>query len=316
MRFGGFLRSLLVCALLVGCGDDDAGVDAGGGRDAGGGGDASGGSDTGSIDAATGDSAIEEDAGSGVPLVPTLPEVAGDCPDFTQDRIEVMGLPINVLGGGGTDRGPLVITWHGTGGSGATSVAQLTGPVRDAILAEGGMILAPSDDGTERGGFSPNGVWYETSDLAVADQLVACAVRDRNIDPTRIYVTGCSAGGIMGAVMTVQRADYVAAAFLNSGGLLFRMPIRSDWAPSVLTMHGGAGDVVVVNFQSLSNTMTQAVSVAGGTAIDCNHLSGHCRAPNDLRASGWEFVSAQRYGEPSPFAAGPGPDFPDYCELR
>ncbi|MEM6959085.1 MAG: hypothetical protein AAF645_25615, partial [Myxococcota bacterium] len=257
----------------------------------------------------------EVDAPTGPP-VPVLPEIMGDCPDYAEGTITVMGLDVEVRRGAPSDvPGPLVITWHGTGGTGNQSIRQLTNPVEAAILAEGGMILAPNDDGEERVGRSPNGVWYESSDLQVADQLVACAVRDANIDPARIYVTGCSAGGLMAGAMTGLRSGYVAASYLDSGGLLFPAPFETAYTPSILTMHGGPDDIVIVSFQTLSLRIARQVAAAGGSAIDCNHLSGHCGAPSDLRMAGWDFVRVHRYGEPSPFPDGPDESFPEYCAV-
>ena len=49
------------------------------------------------------------------------------------------------------------------------------------------------------GDCSPSGTFvFCTGDFDIVDQLVACAVKNRNVDPHRIYSMGCSAGGLIG----------------------------------------------------------------------------------------------------------------------
>ncbi len=50
----------------------------------------------------------------------------------------------------------------------------------------------------------------------LVDQLVACAVRDHNVDPRRIYTTGCSAGGLFAAALGAARSRYIAAVAPDS----------------------------------------------------------------------------------------------------
>jgi hypothetical protein len=109
---------------------------------------------------------------------PTIPSPSGACPDFTSGTQTILGLETDILAGNpGATKGPLLFTWHGTSSSGTVALNfQLPSSVRDDITAQGGLVIAPNDDGTVREGTSPNGVWYETSDLEYADHIVACAV--------------------------------------------------------------------------------------------------------------------------------------------
>jgi predicted esterase len=187
------------------------------------------------------------------------------------------------------------------------------------VVARGGLVIAPNDNELEREGFSPNGVWYDDSDLEYADHIAACAVRDHNIDPRQIYVTGCSAGGIMASAMAVKRSSYVAAAAPNSGGLVttFGVALQDPTrVPAVLTMHGGADDTVTVNFGETSGRLDDFIVGAGGFAVDCDHGSGHCGAPGELQVVAWDFMNAHPFGTaPSPYAGGLAGDFPAYCAV-
>jgi predicted esterase len=268
------------------------------------------------------DGSTDHDAGIGTDATPTLapiiPEPAGECPTFASGEQTIMDLETDILAGvPGAEKGPLLVTWHGTGGNGSWALIQLPRSVRDDIEAQGGIVIAPNDNGEARVGYSPNGVWYETSDLEYADHIVACAVRDHNVDPRRIYATGCSAGGLMAAAMAVKRSAYVAAAYPESGGLVTTVGVALQdptRVPAVLTMHGGPADTVIVNFQETSGRLLDFIKLAGGFGVDCNHESGHCGAPTDLREYGWEFVESHPFGTaPSPYAAGLPASYPDYC---
>lgn len=254
---------------------------------------------------------------------PIIPQPTGDCPDFTAGNQNIMGLDTVILAGTpGATKGPLLFNWHGTGGNGDQAMRQLPQSVRDEIVAMGGLVIAPSSNGQMREGQDVTvglNVWYSIGDLKYADQIVACAVQNHNIDPKQIYVTGCSAGGLMTGVMSILRSNYVASAATNSGGILgvpdFEDPSR---VPSAMTMHGGAGDNVIVNFGDTSHNYQNALKAAGATTvIECNHMIGHCGAPQDLYVSAWEFLKAHPFGvSPSPYAGGLPGTFPAYCQLQ
>jgi hypothetical protein len=200
----------------------------------------------------------------------------------------------------------------------------VTATHREENLGEGGHNNAPRSNGQNRGGFTPNGVWYEGEDgeggdLAWADHIVACAVANHNIDPYRIYTAGCSAGGLMSGGLALKRSGYIAAATPNSGGIivgdttLLQDPER---VPSVLTMHGGPQDVVIVNFTQTSALFDNVVLDAGGFAVDCNHMGAHCVAPEPLLEAAWVFMKAHPFGtKPSPYAGGLPAEFPKYCSV-
>jgi predicted esterase len=256
-------------------------------------------------------------------LDPIIPEPSGACPEFRTGTQTILGLSTEIVAGEPTDTpGPLLFTWHGTGGSGRQALLQLPQTVQRDIVARGGIVIAPSDNGQVRAGTDVTivlGVWYDGADLAFADQIVACAVQNHNIDPRQIFVTGCSAGGLMAGVMSLERSSYVAAAAPNSGGItapLFSIEDRTR-VPAVMTMHGGAGDNVIVNFGDTSRQLASVLGPLGSFIVDCNHNSGHCGAPASLHEKAWEFLLAHPFGtQPSPFASGLPSDFPDFCAVQ
>ncbi len=123
----------------------------------------------------------------------------------------------------------------------------------------------------------------------------------------------------MASGLALKRSNYIAAATPNSGGIVFGgAELLQDPArvPAMLTMHGGAADTVVVNFGVTSATLNNIIVGAGGLAVDCNHMVGHCAAPLELREAAWAFLDAHPYGvSPSPLEGGLSDEFPDYCSL-
>lgn len=264
-------------------------------------------------------------AGTGGGMVtgePTIPEPMGECPTFESGSQTVLDMETEmVVGAMGATKGPLLFVWHGTGGSGTQGLFQVPQSVKDDITSRGGIIIAPSDNATTRAGqdvtFFLN-VWYDGADLDYADHLVACAVRDHNIDPRQIYVTGCSAGGLMTGVMALTRSGYVAAAAPNSGGVTAPTWMLGDpnHVPAIIAMHGGTNDNVFVNFGDTSRAYGDQMVAAGGFFVECNHMVGHCQAPSDLYEKAWDFMKAHPFGvTPEPFAAGLPDDYPDYCAI-
>jgi predicted esterase len=331
--------SIVIASVLAACGgDDEASAGAGGGSgeagssgeggESGQGGQDAGqdaGDDAGDPDAGDGDG--DGDSGSGgtggsFVGEPVIPEPMGECPDFTTGRQTVLGMETDFLVGEvGAVKGPLLINWHGTGGNGNQALAQLPQSVKDDIVARGGVIIAPNDNEEVREGqdvtFILN-VWYDIQDLEYADHLVACAVQNHNIDPRQIYVTGCSAGGLMTGVMALTRSGYVAAAAPNSGGV----PTPSwmlgdpDHVPPIFAMHGGEEDTVYVNFGMTSRSLGDQINEGGGLFVECNHMIGHCLAPPELYESAWEFMKAHPFGvTPEPLEMGLPDDYPDYCSI-
>jgi poly(3-hydroxybutyrate) depolymerase len=142
-------------------------------------------------------------------------------------------------------------------------------------------------------------------------------VKNRNVDPRRIYTAGCSAGGLMATAMAAQRSTYIAAAAPNSGGFTFPQQFNSMHTPPLMTIHGAPGqDVVGVDFSMSSATADMAFKQRGGLAIDCNTGGGHCGG-GGLAGDAWKFFQAHPYGvDPEPYKAMLPAGFSPQCKLQ
>jgi predicted esterase len=264
---------------------------------------------------------------------PVIPKPSMACPELKSGTTMFNGLSVEVYAGPvGPKKGPLVFHWHGTGGQGkdvesspfgGEAMAGLPKEVRDEILAEGGIIISPTDNETVREGTDVTfllSVWYSPGDLKMADVFAACAVEQHNIDPRRIYTTGCSAGGLMAGVMAFHRSSYLAASGPNSGGFAVPgMDMLQDpkHVPATFTMHGMAGtDWVIVDFAETSAAMSSSIAAKGGFAVNCDHGGGHCAAPKELKLAMWRFMKDHPFGvSPEPYANGLPASFPSYCKI-
>jgi acetyl esterase/lipase len=249
---------------------------------------------------------------------PAIPAVTEECPAFQTGTITFMGLSgIQMVAGTkpAAPTAPMVFYWHGTGST-SGEFARMAGAVRSGVEAEGGVLV--SFQGTTGGDALSGTSVFGRGDLQLVDQLVACAVRDHNVDPRRIFTTGCSAGGLFATNLAILRSEYVAAAAPNSGGITFPQQFASDYTPALMTVHGAPGrDVVVVDFSNTSATADQNFSGRGGFVIDCNHGGGHCGGAG-LAGDIWQFFEAHPYGvepAPSPWTSGLPSGFSSACAI-
>jgi hypothetical protein len=255
---------------------------------------------------------------------PKIPAVAGMCPPFKEGTttMDFMGLKgvVFEVGAKLNGTGSLIFYWHGTGSvAGEYASSTIQAPILADLKAKGGILVSPQS-GTGTGGDCSGTATFAMDDFKTADQIAACAVKDWNIDPHRIYSSGCSAGGLQAGCMAMMRSSYMAAAVPNSGGEVF--PVAKDdpmHTASMMTIHGAPGsDVVIVDFSDTSATIDDAIKMAGGYAMDCNHGGGHCglpALPAEVAMAGWQFMQDHPFGvSPEPYAMGIPASFPKYCK--
>jgi hypothetical protein len=250
-------------------------------------------------------------------LEPIIPEPTSACPEFKSGSMTVMGSRATVYAGAKKEgTGSLLFYFYGTGKLGGVSM--LPAAVRNQITAEGGVVFALQQAKNTGGDCSGTGTWG-IDDMKVLDQVAACAVKNHGIDPKRIYTTGCSAGGLFAGCVGIMRSNYIAAVAPNSGGVTigYGKLQRPEWMPNAMTMHGGSGDNVIVNFGQTSEAYDNYVLNKGSFAVDCNHSSGHCGVPAALYSSAWQFLKDHPYGtKPSPYAGGLPSGFHRSCKIH
>ena len=223
----------------------------------------------------------------------------------------------------GDTKGALLFAWHATAGTAGAAMAGVPASVRGEITMGGGIVIAAQGNvsGSGRTDIAPPTAAWFVQDLDFADEVVACAVKNHNIDPNRIHATGCSAGGLMSGTFGLMRSQYVASVAPNSGGINYmgsRKLSDMSHGPAAFLMHGGSGDNVIVNFGETSGWFEAQNKLAANKPfmIDCNHSRGHCGAPSSLHELAWQFMKAHPYDVgASPWAMSTPMGLPDYCKV-
>jgi predicted esterase len=272
-----------------------------------------------SVPVATNDDGGSAPVDTGDALEPVIPMVSGDCPEFKSGTATIGGQSgISISAGAKAEgTGALIFYWHGTGSSATEYASMLPAAVRTEITGAGGVIISFGASKNTGGDCSGTGT-FGKDDFKIADLITACAVKNHGINPKRIYSTGCSAGGLMAGCMGIQRSNYIAAVAPNSGGITVGYGMLQDpkRVPNVLTMNGGSGDNVIVNFGQTSAAYDNWIISKGGFAINCEHSSGHCGAPAALQTSAWKFLKDHPFGtKPSPYAGGLPAGFHNTCKI-
>lgn len=289
-------------------------------------GSSSGSSDGGSSGAAEGSTSSSGGSSSGGAGVdPThLPTASGACPTFANGVVTVSAGSGTIQAQtwmGTTGGGPLILYWHATSSSATLEVP--TALDTAAVTAAGGMIVgfeSATRTGTPSGNTGDD-VWY-TSDVAFADQVVACAIQQVHVDPRHIHAAGYSAGALQSVYMWFARSGYIASVISYSGGdvTIDEAPFQdSAHAGAAIVAHGGAGvDVyATADFAAASASWETQIKQAGVLGIDCDDGQAHvyfARLSN-LKPVAFQFFQDHPFGvKPEPYATLPS-GFPSYCKI-
>ncbi|HTQ46212.1 MAG TPA: hypothetical protein VMI75_25830 [Polyangiaceae bacterium] len=348
MKTAATSMGFLLAGVIAACGGSSSGNDNGGssggsssggssGSTSSGGGSSSSGSNSSSsgsssgsgsgssagADASGSSSGGSSDGGGGTN--PThLPMPSGTCPTFANGVVTV------AAGGGmiqaqtwmGTKGGgPLIIYWHATSSSATLEVPLAFDTA--AVTAAGGMIVG--FESTTRTGTpmntTGNDVWYQ-SDVAFADQAVACAIQQVHVDPQHIHAAGYSAGALQSIYMWFARSGYVASVISYSGGdvTIDEAPFQdSGHAGAAIVAHGAPGSDVFsnVDFAMASATWETQIKQAGAMAIDCDDGQAHVYFTrlSNLAPVSLKFFQDHPFGvKPEPYTSLPS-GFPSYCKI-
>jgi hypothetical protein len=274
----------------------------------------------------TGDGDGDETSDPPPPPVPeNLPTPTGACPSFTTGNVAFSPSATAErtvklwVGDNPQPGGMLVIYWHAYGSDPIEAEYNLSGPVIDAILDQGGVVAAPyaADDVGEFPWFVVNNS-PRPDDMLLGDEIVACALEQVGIDPRRIHSTGMSAGGLQTVAFTMARSRYMASVASFSGGAYTELPFEDpDNHFAAMIIHGGDNDLFggVVNFKTLSVAWFNQLTDNGNFAFICDHGGGHT-LPTGYGGSVANFFYAHPFGtEPSPYVGGLPTGFPADCGL-
>jgi predicted esterase len=254
-----------------------------------------------------------------------LPKPTGACPEFAKGtltfaptgiaarKVDVWVDPAAAKAGGG----PIVLVWHGMGGS-ASDATYILGSKQITAITKAGGVVASLHEDPAAGQFP----WWagmggnRMDDMLVADEIVGCALENLGADPKRIHSIGFSAGAMQTEQLAEWRSGYIASIVAFSGA---RMGTPTDEDPRnkypAMLFFGGKNDQVLINFADASHTEHDKLTAEGRFSFLCDHGQGHT-VPADGPAAAWQFLEDHPFGVvPEPYAAALPATMPKYCAL-
>jgi len=141
---------------------------------------------------------------------------------------------------------PLVIALHGGGGNART----MTPRWLDTARREGFAVAFPNGLGRNAnmgtwnaGGCCGFAMTSDSDDVAFIEAMIDDITRDHRVDPSRVYVTGLSNGGMLTYRLGAALTSRIAAIAVVSGAMFGGETPPTTPIP-VLIMHGEQDDIV------------------------------------------------------------------------
>jgi predicted esterase len=199
------------------------------------------------------------------------------------------------------------------------------------------IVVTPTDTKL----FLPDGLdWYIRGasgnvDFPYFQGMLSCLESELNVDTTRVYSFGFSAGAVFTALLHSQW-PHLFAAIVTESGAWFSDPaqvaaivvggstVQWDWPAlvpadhgNVLMTHGGPNDfATIISIETAAQAALPFLLKNGRTVVDCAHTAGHAIDPLVSNKAIYEYLLAHKLGQPSPYAGGELPsDFPTSCAL-
>lgn len=152
-------------------------------------------------------------------------------------------------------------------------------------------------------------------DFAFFEAMLACLHDQFNVDDTRIYSFGFSAGAVFTNLLSAAYPHVFAATISESGAWFNDMAQWSDvsvpivqwkWPAfnvadggNVLLTHGGPNDfATVISLESAAQKAIPFLHNHGRTVMECNHTFGHTLDPDLTQAMYYQYMWAHKLGGP------------------
>jgi polyhydroxybutyrate depolymerase len=162
-------------------------------------------------------------------------------------------------------------------------------------------------------------------DFPFFEAMLHCIGEQFNIDETRIYSFGFSAGAVFTNLLSAKYPDLFAATISESGAWFNDQTQWSDvsiplmqwqWPAfdaadggNVLLTHGGPNDyATVISLESTNQKARPYLYSNGRTVIDCAHTFGHTLDPDLTQRMYYDYMWAHQLGGPP--LSGMPPGFP------
>lgn len=209
---------------------------------------------------------------------------------------------------------PVVFAWHWLGGSPSQMIRYMA---LEDIAADGAIVVVPASSGAA---FE----WMFTMeaegniDLALFDDVRACLYEQYDIDLSRVWSAGFSAGALWTTYLSMYRSDALASVAIFSGGTEPFIPYSTPTDPGLpaLVTWGGEDDLYAgLSFEQASTAYTAAMLEDGHFIVNCEHDGGHT-IPDGGPEYAWRFLQDHPKNPASEaYAEGLPEGFSDICWL-
>ncbi len=136
-------------------------------------------------------------------------------------------------------------------------------------------------------------------DLLLFTDVLVCLDDHYDVDLSRVYTTGFSAGGLWSTYLMMHMSDHLASAAIFSGGTPTEMGEfyqQPSWRIPVLATHGGPSDEVVLRFDLATEDMASRLAEDGHLIVVCAHNEGHV-IPWDIPSLIMPFLLSHSWGQ-------------------
>jgi len=261
------------------------------------------------------DDSGQDTAGDGPQL--TAPTYSGGtCPELVegtnegflsggQERQFELRLPADPEGA------PVVMGWHWLGGNATQALRYLQ---LASLTDEGAIVVVPESCCSEYE-WDFLGSPEDNVDLALFDDLLACLYDQYDVDLSRVYATGMSAGGMWTTYLTMYRSNYLASTAIFSGGTdgIITYSSPTDPIPSLVIWGGDSDYYGPLSFETASEGFTSELLDDGHFVVNCDHDGGHT-IPSEPASYYWPFFEDHPKGvSPEPWADALPDGYPDIC---
>jgi len=209
---------------------------------------------------------------------------------------------------------PVVFAWHWLGGNASQILnwGEFGGWPDDHDV----IVIAPETRGLPYEWDTFDGA--DTPDLTFFDDMLSCVAQQYDVDMTRVYSTGMSAGGLWTVTLTQYRSQWLAASAPLSGGATeyewspeAAIPMMLTWGGPSDTYGSGANEF---SFHEANELLSTYLDDGGHFQVHCVHSDGHTLPPGGTDYV-WSFFEDHPLGATSPWAGGLPDGLPSWCSL-
>ena len=217
----------------------------------------------------------------------------------------------------------VAFAWHGLGGNPGSFASSMD--ATNIAASEHLIVVLPTPDYQPLTTFPPTWrlVGDPGPDLTLFDDVLVCLENQYDIDNSRVYTTGFSAGGLWSTRLVMERSQTLAAATVwsggtGAGGLLEVSYSSPEHTLPVLVAWGGPGDQwtssgYTMDFNQGGLNLSQNLASDGHHVMQCNHNGGHS-IPSGGSQWGWHFMTSHHFGDDGDDTTAEAADmFPSYC---